>query len=111
MSGITFFINQQARYRNFDNVFAAIGMIGIIGLTSDMFLAWLGTILFPWKRRGRARKSKVIAISMVASQNRGEPNPTADSDSPPAAVSGKVAEVEEMAPALPAGTITKPTTL
>ena len=32
MSGITFFINQQARYRNFDNVYAAIGMIGIIGL-------------------------------------------------------------------------------
>ena len=52
MSGITFFINQQARYRNFDNVYAAIGMIGIIGLTTDMALAWLGTVLFPWKRRG-----------------------------------------------------------
>ena len=25
MSGITLFINQQARYRNFDNVYAAIG--------------------------------------------------------------------------------------
>ena len=34
MSGITFFINQQARYRNFDNVYAAIMMIGIIGLTT-----------------------------------------------------------------------------
>ena len=57
MSGITFFINQQARYRNFDNVYAAIGMIGVIGLTSDIFLAWLGTWLFPWKRRVRtARK-------------------------------------------------------
>ena len=32
MSGITLFINQQARYRNFDNVYAAIAMIGIIGL-------------------------------------------------------------------------------
>ena len=53
MSGITLFINQQARYRNFDNVYAAIGMIGIIGLTTDMFLAWLGTVLFPWKRRTR----------------------------------------------------------
>ena len=31
MSGITYFINQQARYRNFDNVYAAIVMIGIIG--------------------------------------------------------------------------------
>lgn len=54
MSGITFFINQQARYRNFDNVYAAIAMIGIIGLASDMVLAWLGTRLFPWKRKRRA---------------------------------------------------------
>jgi NitT/TauT family transport system permease protein len=51
MSGITLFINQQARYRNFDNVYAAIGMIGLIGLSTDMLLAWLGTILFPWKRK------------------------------------------------------------
>jgi NitT/TauT family transport system permease protein len=58
MSGITFFINQQARYRNFDNVYAAIAMIGIIGFFSDLFLAWLGTVLFPWKRRDRARSKK-----------------------------------------------------
>jgi NitT/TauT family transport system permease protein len=51
MSGITLFINQQARYRNFDNVYAAIAMIGIIGLSTDMFLAWLGKLLFPWKRK------------------------------------------------------------
>jgi NitT/TauT family transport system permease protein len=54
MSGITLFINQQARYRNFENVYAAIAMIGIIGLSTDMFLAWLGTVLFPWKRRWRS---------------------------------------------------------
>jgi NitT/TauT family transport system permease protein len=59
MSGITLFINQQARYRNFDNVYAAIAMIGIIGLFTDMFLAWLGTILFPWKRKsGRSLAAK-----------------------------------------------------
>lgn len=75
MSGITFFINQQARYRNFENVYAAIAMIGIIGLATDMFLAWLGTVLFPWKRKGRTRKSSAIPISMVAKQNRGEPLP------------------------------------
>jgi len=85
MSGITFFINQQARYRNFDNVFAAIGMIGIIGLTSDMFLAWLGTILFPWKRKHRSRKAKPITISMVAVQNRGEENPAETKKEVPAA--------------------------
>jgi NitT/TauT family transport system permease protein len=56
MSGITLFINQQARYFNFDNVYAAIGMIGIIGLSTDMFLAWLGGILFPWKRKVRRAK-------------------------------------------------------
>src|SRR5260221_10655833 len=57
MSGITFFINQQARYRNFDNVYAAIGRIGIIGLSTDMLLAWLGTILFPWKRKSNRTKN------------------------------------------------------
>lgn len=49
-SGITWFITQQARYKNFDNVFAAIMMIGIIGLTIDMLLARLGRNLFPWQR-------------------------------------------------------------
>ena len=49
-SGITWFITQQARYKNFDNVFAAIMMIGILGLSIDMLLAWLGRSLFPWQR-------------------------------------------------------------
>jgi len=61
MSGITLFINQQARYRNFDNVYAAIAMIGIIGLSTDMFLSWLGGILFPWKRKvRRGRRTQPI---------------------------------------------------
>ncbi|MBN2865065.1 MAG: ABC transporter permease subunit [Thiotrichales bacterium] len=47
-SGITFFITQQARYKNFDNVFAAILIIGIIGLLTDLILAQLGKRLFPW---------------------------------------------------------------
>ncbi|MFX4226772.1 MAG: ABC transporter permease [Porticoccaceae bacterium] len=49
-SGITWFITQQARYKNFDNVFAAIMMIGIIGLATDIILAKLGKRLFPWER-------------------------------------------------------------
>jgi len=49
-SGITWFITQQARYKNFDNVFAAIMMIGIIGLSTDMLLVWLGKRVFPWQR-------------------------------------------------------------
>jgi NitT/TauT family transport system permease protein len=49
-SGITWFITQQARYQHFDNVFAAIIIIGIIGLGSDMVLALIGKRLFPWEK-------------------------------------------------------------
>jgi NitT/TauT family transport system permease protein len=48
-SGITFFINQQAKYRNFDNVYAAIVIIGVLGLATDQVLAFLGARMFPWK--------------------------------------------------------------
>src|SRR5262245_37765564 len=50
-SGITWFITQQARYQHFENVYAAITMIGIIGLGTDMLLALLGRKLFPWDRQ------------------------------------------------------------
>jgi NitT/TauT family transport system permease protein len=86
MSGITYFINQQARYRHFDNVYAAIAMIGIIGLTCDMFFAWFGTVLFPWKRRvrkERARSAKgpaaipaPITVSATAVRTAAVPNHT-----------------------------------
>lgn len=49
-SGITWFITQQARYKNFDNVYAAIMMIGIIGVFTDIVLAKLGKRLFPWEQ-------------------------------------------------------------
>jgi len=49
-SGITWFITQQARYKNFENVYAAIMIIGIIGLTTDLLLARLGRRVFPWER-------------------------------------------------------------
>ena len=49
-SGITWFITQQARYKNFENVYAAILIIGVIGLTTDLLLAWLGRRIFPWQR-------------------------------------------------------------
>jgi NitT/TauT family transport system permease protein len=48
MSGITFFINQQAKYRIYENVYAAITMIGLIGLATDRLLARLSRSLFPW---------------------------------------------------------------
>ena len=50
-SGITWFITQQARYKNFENVYAAIIMIGIIGLGVDLILAGIGKRLFPWQKK------------------------------------------------------------
>jgi len=49
-SGITWFITQQARYQHFPNVYAAIAMIGILGLGIDLILAAIGRRLFPWDR-------------------------------------------------------------
>jgi len=66
MSGITFFITLQGRYNQYDNVYAAIMMIGIIGLTTDMILAWLATVLFPWKRRRPAARTRAKLISPLA---------------------------------------------
>jgi NitT/TauT family transport system permease protein len=51
-SGISAFIYQQQRYRNFDNVYASIVIIGAVGLVFDQFLALLGGMLFPWERKG-----------------------------------------------------------
>jgi len=50
-SGITWFITQQARYNNFENVFAAIMMIGILGLGFDMLLAAIGRVIFPYQKK------------------------------------------------------------
>ncbi|MBV9948320.1 MAG: ABC transporter permease subunit [Myxococcales bacterium] len=59
-SGITYFINQQARYRNYQNVYAAITIIGLIGLCSDVAFARIGQRLFPW--RADRRPSAVAAL-------------------------------------------------
>ena len=48
-TGITWFITQQARYQNFDNVYAAILIIGVIGLVCDVILMKLGEHFFKWK--------------------------------------------------------------
>jgi len=52
-SGITFFITQQARYQHFENVYAAILIIGVIGFGSDVLLGRLGRRLFPWDRSAK----------------------------------------------------------
>jgi NitT/TauT family transport system permease protein len=57
-SGLSAFLYQQQRYRHFDNVYAGIIMIGIVGLVTDQTLAWLGRYLFPWES-GNATLRKV----------------------------------------------------
>jgi len=52
-SGITYFINQQAKYRIYDNVFAAILIIGVIGFGTDRILDRLGHVFFPWQKSSR----------------------------------------------------------
>ena len=54
-TGISLFIIRQSRYRQFDNVFAAIIVIGMIGFLTDYVLSRLGRTLFPY--RNPARKS------------------------------------------------------
>ena len=56
-SGITWFITQQARYKNFDNVYAAIMIIGIIGLATDLLLAYFGKRLFPWDKQSKGGRA------------------------------------------------------
>jgi NitT/TauT family transport system permease protein len=77
-SGITYFINQQAKYRNFDNVYAAIVMIGVLGLGTDQLLAFIGKRLFPWEnpRPSRLRTWVLRFINArVMSRWEGEPPP------------------------------------
>jgi NitT/TauT family transport system permease protein len=83
MSGITYFINQQARYRHFDNVYAAIAMIGVIGLGCDMAFAWFGTVLFPWKRRTRKTVSRVKKFPARSPSPAAVPPPADAALSPP----------------------------
>jgi NitT/TauT family transport system permease protein len=60
MSGISRFINVQGKYMNYDNVFAGIITIGLIGLITDQILAWLGRVLFPYAGPPPSRASVAV---------------------------------------------------
>ena len=52
-SGITYFINQQAKYRAYERVFASIILIGLIGLVTDWCSRrWGGSCSRGCERRG-----------------------------------------------------------
>jgi NitT/TauT family transport system permease protein len=74
-TGITYFINQQARYRNYANVYAGIMLIGLIGLSSDLALAWVGRRLFPWQPR-TGRVSLAAALRAFLPARTADPSPT-----------------------------------
>jgi NitT/TauT family transport system permease protein len=69
-SGISAFIYQQQRYLHFDNVYASIIMIGLVGLLTDQVLALIGKSLFPWEtgnyRVGRAMRGIRAAGAMLS---------------------------------------------
>ncbi len=64
-SGISWYINQQGKYRAYDNVFAGIIIIGLIGLITDQVLGWIGRFVFPWSGQQPSRPSQ-IAFAIVS---------------------------------------------
>ena len=76
MSGITEFINQQGKFRNYPNVFTGIIVLGILGFITDQTLAEIGRLLFPWYWRHKqswARKwtSAVLRMRRPAAERFG----------------------------------------
>jgi NitT/TauT family transport system permease protein len=56
-SGISAFLYQAQRYKQFDNVYAAMLMIGLIGLFVDQILALIGRHIFPWQKKSRGNNA------------------------------------------------------
>src|SRR6185369_153430 len=71
-SGITFFINQQAKYRAYDRVVAAIIVSGLVGLGTDLVLASLGRQLFPWLKTSK-RGWFSQALAFLRRERRAKP--------------------------------------
>lgn len=76
-SGISAFLYQEQRYRHFDNVYAGIVMIGIIGLVTDQLLSFVGRFLFPWET-GNATLFRFFHNLKTALSSRGNKVPEAD---------------------------------
>lgn len=50
-SGLSAFMDQQGKYRNYANVYAVMLILGSIGLAVDQILALLQPLFFPWQGR------------------------------------------------------------
>lgn len=74
MSGISYFINQQGKYRNYENVFAGIIIIGVVGLVTDQVLGRLRPLFFPWLRvRSGARETAGRSLESSTGAPTGKP--------------------------------------
>jgi NitT/TauT family transport system permease protein len=62
-SGLSAYLYQQQRYMNFDNVYAGIAIIGVVGLVTDQVLAALSRLLFPWESGNRKLGRAIKAIT------------------------------------------------
>jgi NitT/TauT family transport system permease protein len=69
-SGISAFLYQEQRYRHFDNVYAGIVMIGVIGLICDQVLSFTGRVFVPVGDRQRRSVSAVQAAQARAQPAR-----------------------------------------
>jgi NitT/TauT family transport system permease protein len=76
-TGISYFINQQGKYLHYENVFAGIIMIGIIGLSFDQLLGYLAKFLFPWQPRAAGGGLLGGVIGVVAHMAARRPAPVA----------------------------------
>jgi len=76
-SGISAFLYQEQRYRHFDNVYAGIVIIGIVGLLCDQVLAFVGNFLFPWET-GNSSLFRFVHQLKLALSPRGSRAPEAD---------------------------------
>ena len=63
-SGITYFINQQAKYRAYDKVFASIILIGLIGLGTDLVPRLARTSALPVAKVARARAGSTPLLQL-----------------------------------------------
>jgi NitT/TauT family transport system permease protein len=81
-SGISAFIYQQQRYRHFDNVYASIVMIGLVGFATDQLLSLCARYLFPWESGNNALTRFLRRLRRPAREARGHLLKTLKGDSP-----------------------------
>ena len=62
-------IYQQAKYRIYENVYAAILIIGFIGLSTDMVLAWIGRNVFVWTGGRRNTFFQIVFETFTGSRD------------------------------------------